>query len=392
VNASGGDARSPVLVVYGTRPEAIKVAPVVKELERHARLRPVVAVTGQHREMLDQVNQVFDITPDFDLNILSHGQTLYGITTKSLVGLEPIISEVAPAAVLVQGDTSTAFVAALAAFYQQVPVVHLEAGLRTSNKYNPFPEEMNRRLATQLTDVHLAPTTLARDNLLLENVPRESITVTGNTVIDALKVVTSVPRPVHDPQLERFLQAAGDRQVLVVTSHRRESWGEPIRHTAEAVAELARRHPDLMVLLPAHRNPVVRDAILPPLAGLDNVVVTEPLDYPDFCQALQRSTVVLTDSGGVQEEAPSLGKPVLVLRETTERPEAVTAGSAKLVGTDAGRIVAEVSRLLTDSAAYDEMAQARNPYGDGAAARRGVAAIAAFLGLGDRPSEFDPGV
>lgn len=391
MTAAGNETRKPVLVVYGTRPEAIKVAPVVKELERHDRLRPVVAVTGQHREMLDQVNEVFGITPDFDLDILSHGQTLSGITIKALSGLEPIITEVSPAALLVQGDTSTAFVAALAAFYQQVPVIHLEAGLRTSNKYNPFPEEMNRRLATQLTDVHLAPTALACDNLLRENVPRDRITVTGNTVIDALHVAVGVPGPVHDLQLAEFLRIAADRPVLVVTSHRRESWGEPIRHTARAVAELARRYPDLMVLLPAHRNPIVREAILPPLEGLDNVWVTEPLDYPDFCRALQRSTVVLTDSGGVQEEAPSLGKPVLVLRDTTERPEAVSAGSAKLVGTDEQRIVDEVSRLLTDRAAYDAMAQARNPYGDGAAARRGVEAIAAFLGLGESPEEFDPG-
>lgn len=388
---SGRDHRRPVLIVYGTRPEAIKVAPIVKEMERHGRLRPVVAVTGQHREMLDQVNRVFEIVPDYDLNILSHGQTLYGITTKALTGLEPIIDDVAPAALLVQGDTSTALAAALAAFYQKVPVVHLEAGLRTSNRYNPFPEEMNRRLTTQLADVHLAPTSLARDNLLLENVPRERITVTGNTVIDALRVVTSVPRPAHDPQFAQFLRNSTDRPVLLVTSHRRESWGEPIRRTARAVAELSRRHPELMVLLPAHRNPIVRDSILPPLEGCDSVVVTEPLDYPDFCQALQRSTIVLTDSGGVQEEAPSLGKPVLVLRETTERPEAVSAGSAKLVGTDERCIVAEVSRLIADPAAYDAMAQARNPYGDGAAARRGVDAIAAFLGLGRSPAEFDAG-
>jgi len=392
VSESGRDHRRPVLVVYGTRPEAIKVAPIVKELERHGRLRPVVAVTGQHREMLDQVNQVFDITPDYDLNILSQGQTLSDITTRALTGLEPIIEDAAPAAILVQGDTSTAFVAALAAFYQKVPVVHLEAGLRTSDKYNPFPEEMNRRLATQLTDVHLAPTSLARDNLLRENVPRERITVTGNTVIDALRMVISVPRPAHDPKFAEFLLSSMDRPVLLVTSHRRESWGEPIRRTARAVAELARRHPDLMVLLPAHRNPIVRDSILPPLEGLASVVVTEPLDYPDFCQALQRSTIVLTDSGGVQEEAPSLGKPVLVLRETTERPEAVSAGSAKLVGTDEQSIVREVSRLIADHAAYDEMAQTRNPYGDGAAARRGVDAIAAFLGLGEPPAEFDPAV
>jgi UDP-N-acetylglucosamine 2-epimerase (non-hydrolysing) len=387
---TGHSGRRPILLVYGTRPEAIKVAPVVKELERHPRLRPVVAVTGQHREMLDQVNEVFGITPDYDLNILSQGQTLYGITVKALTGLEPVIAEVAPAALLVQGDTTTAFAAALAAFYQQVPVVHLEAGLRTNNRYNPFPEEMNRRLATQLTDVHLAPTAIARENLLAEGVPADRITVTGNTVIDALQEVVGVPRAAHDPGFATLMATAGERPLLLVTSHRRESWGEPIRHTARAVARIAVAHPELLVLLPAHRNPVVRDAILPQLDGLANVLVTEPLDYPDFCQALRRSTVVLTDSGGVQEEAPSLGKPVLVLRETTERPEAVTAGSAKLVGTDEDRIVSEVERLLTDPAAYDAMATARNPYGDGRAAQRSVQAIAAFLGLGRPPAEFTP--
>jgi UDP-N-acetylglucosamine 2-epimerase (non-hydrolysing) len=385
---SGPDTRRAVLLVYGTRPEAIKVSPVVKELARHGALRPVVAVTGQHREMLDQLNRVFGIEPDFDLNIISPGQTLFGITVKALTGLEQIVRDVDPAALVVQGDTTTAFAAALAGFYQQVPVVHLEAGLRTSNRYNPFPEEMNRRLASQLADVHLAPTSEAKANLLAEDVPAERITITGNTVIDALYEVTSQVRAVHDPQFGRFLEEAGDRKVLLVTSHRRESWGDPMRSTAAAVAELARLFPELRVLLPAHRNPIVRDAIVPFLEGLSNVTVTEPLEYPDFCRALQRSTVVLTDSGGVQEEAPSLGKPVLVLRDTTERPEAVRAGVAKLVGTDQARIVAEVSQLLTDRIAYDAMAQHRNPYGDGLAARRSVEAIAAFLGLGPRPEEF----
>jgi UDP-N-acetylglucosamine 2-epimerase (non-hydrolysing) len=239
-----------------------------------------------------------------------------------------------------------------------------------------------------LTDVHLAPTSAARANLLLEDVAPDRITVTGNTVIDALYEVIREPRAVHNPELSQFLFEAGDRNVLLVTSHRRESWGEPIRHTAAAVAELARRFPELRVLLPVHKNPIVRDAILPALVGLPNVLVTEPLDYPDFCQALLRSSVVLTDSGGVQEEAPSLGKPVLVLRDTTERPEAVEVGAAKLVGTDERTIIAEVSSLLTDAAAYRAMTGGRNPYGDGQAARRSVAAIAAFLGLGPRPDEF----
>jgi UDP-N-acetylglucosamine 2-epimerase (non-hydrolysing) len=341
--------------------------------------------------MLDQVNAVFDIVPEYDLDILSQGQTLYGITTKSLIGLESVINEVRPAALLVQGDTTTAFAGALAAFYRQVAVVHLEAGLRTSNRFNPYPEEMNRRLTSQIADVHLAPTNIARDNLLREGIPRDRVIVTGNTVIDALFEVTSVTRPLREPRLDSLLRQQGDRPLLLVTTHRRESWGDPLRRTAAAVAELSRKFPELLVVLPAHRNPVVREAILPPLTGLGNVLVTEPLDYPDFCQTVGRSTVVLTDSGGVQEEAPSLGKPVLVLRDTTERPEAVLAGGARLVGTDQQRIVDEVSRLLTDPTAHAAMARARNPYGDGLAARRSVEAIAAFLGVGEPPKEFSVG-
>lgn len=376
-----------VMLVYGTRPEAIKMAPVVKELQRHPGLRPIVVVTGQHREMLDQVNQVFGIVPDHDLNIITPGQSLTEITVRSLAGLEPLLKTERPDLVLVQGDTTTCFAASLASFYQQIPVAHLEAGLRTDNRYNPFPEEINRRLTTQLASLHLAPTWIARGNLLASGVEEAAITVTGNTVIDALLEVTASEHPISDPTLAA-LAANQASPLLLVTSHRRESWGEPLRRTASAIARLVHAFPDLQVLLPAHRNPVVRDALLPSLEGLDRVHITEPLDYPDFCRALQLATIVLTDSGGVQEEAPALGKPVLVLRETTERPEAVHAGSALLVGTDADAIVAETTRLLTDAGHFDAMTRASNPYGDGRAAQRAVAAMAHVLGLGDAPEEF----
>ena len=339
--------------------------------------------------MLDQVNRVFGIVPDHDLNIISPGQSLTEITVRSLAGLEPLLKAERPDLVLVQGDTTTCFAASLASFYQQIPVAHLEAGLRTDNPYNPFPEEINRRLTTQIACLHLAPTPIARNNLLACGVEPASITVTGNTVIDALLEVTASERPISDPTL-RALASAPPSRLLLVTSHRRESWGEPLRRTASAIARLVRAFPDLQVLLPAHRNPVVRDALLPSLEGLDRVHITEPLDYPDFCRALQLSTIVLTDSGGVQEEAPALGKPVLVLRETTERPEAVHAGSALLVGTDPDAIVAETTRLLTDAAHFNAMTRASNPYGDGLAAQRAVTAMAHLLGFGEEAAEFRP--
>jgi UDP-N-acetylglucosamine 2-epimerase (non-hydrolysing) len=378
-----------VMLVYGTRPEAIKMAPVVKELARHPGLRPIVVVTGQHREMLDQVNRVFGIVPDHDLNIITPGQSLTEITVRSLTGLEPLLRAERPDLVLVQGDTTTCFAASLAAFYQQIPVAHLEAGLRTDNRYNPFPEEINRRLTTQLADLHLAPTSIARNNLLAAGVDPSTITVTGNTVIDALLEVTSSEPSISDPTLAALVSSRVS-PLLLVTSHRRESWGEPLTRTATAIARLVRAFPDLHVLLPAHRNPIVRAALLPVLEGLDRVHVTEPLDYPDFCRALQLATIVLTDSGGVQEEAPALGKPVLVLRETTERPEAVQAGAALLVGTDTEAIVAETTRLLTDADHFQSMIGAGNPYGDGHAAERAVSAMAHLLGLGDAPDEFSP--
>lgn len=375
-----------VMTVYGTRPEAIKMAPVVAELRRAERLEPVVAVTGQHREMLDQVNQIFEIVPDHDLDILVPGQTLVDVTNRALAGVNRLVRDVAPDAVLVQGDTTTAFAAALAAFYEQVPVVHLEAGLRTGNIYSPFPEEVNRRLTAPLTSLHLAPTATSRANLLREGIAPETITVTGNTVIDALQTTVGRQVPFSDPALDEI--AAARPKVLLVTAHRRESWGDRMAEAMAAIAEIARAEPDVVVVLPMHRNPIVRDVVLPALKGLGNVVLTEPMAYGEFARMLELSHVVLTDSGGVQEEAPSLGKPVLVMRDTTERPEAVDAGTVRLVGTDGERITAEVLQLLRDPAAYARMAEAVNPYGDGKAAPRAVAAIAELLGVGERIAEF----
>ena len=377
-----------ILVVYGTRPEAIKLAPVVGALAHRSQVEPVVVVTGQHRLMLDQVNTLFGIVPMHDLDLLRDRPDLTGITTRSLEGLGRIIESEKPALVVVQGDTTTVFAAALAAFYARVPVAHVEAGLRTHDRYNPFPEEINRRLTTDLTSLHLAPTPASRDNLLAENIGADDIVVTGNTVIDALLDVVGRGLPPTDPALARVADA---ERLVLVTTHRRESWGAPMARTARALARLAAAFPEVLYVLPAHLNPTVREVLLPPLEGLANVVVTEPLAYGDMAYVLAASELVLTDSGGVQEEAPSLGKPVLVLRETTERPEAVASGTVRLVGTDEDLIVAEVTRLLTDPLAYRSMAHAVNPYGDGLAAGRVVAAIEHFLGVGPRPDDFRPG-
>jgi UDP-N-acetylglucosamine 2-epimerase (non-hydrolysing) len=379
-----------ILIIYGTRPEAIKLAPVISALKLASTVDPVVAVTGQHRTMLDQVNSLFGIVPDFDLNILTDRQSLVGLTTRALQGVSEVVTDVKPHAVMVQGDTTTCFAGALAAFYQKVPVVHLEAGLRTTEKYDPFPEEANRRLTSHLASLHLAPTSMSRLNLIREGINEQSISITGNTVIDALISVVAKDLPVRDPGLSRMMATIDDRRLLLVTSHRRESWGKPMARTAVAVKTIANSFPDLQILLPAHLNPTVREVLLPPLKNLANVTITEPLSYSDFSQALSRSAVVLTDSGGVQEEAPSLGKPVLVMRDTTERPEAVGAGTVRLVGTDANMIINEVTRLLTDEYAYKSMAQAVNPYGDGHAAARVVAAVEHFFGRGKRLPDFDP--
>jgi len=377
-----------VMTIYGTRPEAIKMAPLIAALRAHPSLRPIVAVTGQHREMLDQVNELFDIVPDFDMDLMSPGATLTQIATRTLTASSELLERVLPDVVVVQGDTSSAFTAALAAFYHQIPVVHLEAGLRTGNIYSPFPEEANRRLTTPISTLHLAPTSTSRANLEAEGVAPESIAVTGNTVIDALRTATDKHVSFTDPKLTAAVVSG--RRILLVTCHRRESWGEKMTEAMGAVRTVAQRHPDLTVILPMHRNSIVREVIEPVLAGLDNVLLTEPLDYHEFAHLLKAAHIVLTDSGGVQEEAPSLGKPVLVMRETTERPEAVEAGTVLLVGTDGTTILEETLRLLEDEVAYATMANAVNPYGDGAAADRCVAAIAHMLGLGSRLPEFNP--
>lgn len=375
-----------IMTVYGTRPEAIKVAPIVKALQRSQTLRPHVVVTGQHRAMLDQVNEAFGIEPEADLDIFAPGQGLETTAAKTLERLTPVLKESRPDALVVQGDTSSAFVAGLAAFYQQIPVFHVEAGLRTETIWSPFPEEGNRRLLTRISSLHLAPTSVSKQNLLGEGVDPTTIAVTGNTVIDALLETVASPRPYQNEELAG-LELTG-RKLILVTSHRRESWGEPMERTAKALREIALREPDVQLVLPLHANPLVQDIFRPALEDLDNVLLTASLSYTDFAQLTAAATLVVTDSGGVQEEAPSLGKPVLVLRENTERPEAVDAGTVKLIGTDSERIITEVSRLLHEPAHYELMANAVNPYGDGKAAARTVAAIEQFFGLGDRLADF----
>lgn len=377
-----------VMVVFGTRPEAIKVAPVIAALQRSEQFEPVVAVTAQHREMLDQVLDLFEIVPDFDLNIIKPRQTLTDVTVNALSGLGPLIETEWPDAVVVQGDTTTTFVGALAAFYQQIPVVHMEAGLRTGDRYSPYPEEINRRLTTQLTALHLAPTRSNRDNLLRESVDPASIVVTGNTVIDALLWTVGRHVPYDDPRLEMI--DASDKPLLLVTAHRRESWGSGMNAIGAAIARLARSYPSLQIVFPIHKNPVVREAIVPQIDHFDNVTIVEPLAYGSFARLMKRSHIILTDSGGVQEEAPSLGKPVLVMRDTTERPEAMHYGTVKLVGADEEAIVSSVSELMDDQTAYDRMASAVNPYGDGLAADRTVQAIAHFMQIGPAAGEFNP--
>ncbi|MHA7156270.1 non-hydrolyzing UDP-N-acetylglucosamine 2-epimerase [Arthrobacter sp. TMN-50] len=375
-----------IMPIYGTRPEAIKMAPIVKALDESELFDCVVTVTGQHRAMLDQVNDLFGISPDHDLNIIQQRQTLTSIMTKTIDGLDQLFTKSKPDAVIVQGDTTTSTAAAIAAFYHGIPVVHVEAGLRSGDLFSPFPEEANRKITSQIASLHLAPTSISRDNLLAENIPIKDIVVTGNTVIDALLETVKKQVPFVDPQLEKL--ALSGRNILLVTTHRRENQGEAMRGVGRAIARIAESEPELMIVLPVHKNPAVREAVLPALEGKPNVVVTEPLAYGEFTRLLSLAHIVLTDSGGVQEEAPSLGKPVLVMRENTERPEAVDAGTVRLIGTDENRIVFEVSRLLNDANAFSEMANAVNPYGDGGAAGRSVAAIAQLFDCGTRISEF----
>jgi UDP-N-acetylglucosamine 2-epimerase (non-hydrolysing) len=376
------------MTVYGTRPEAIKVAPVIQAIETSRTLQGITVVTGQHREMLDQVNELFGIVPEHDLNILKHRQTLAGITSRVLEGLDPILEATKPDAVMVQGDTTTSTAAALAAFYRQIPVVHLEAGLRSHDITSPFPEEANRKITTQIAALHLAPTAASKANLLREGITAADIAVTGNTVIDALLMTAGKEVPFADPVLENLASSA--RPILLVTTHRRENWGDNMHGVGRALARIARSEPELVIVLPAHRNPIVREALLPYLKGLENVLVTEPLPYGEFTRMLGLARIVLTDSGGVQEEAPSLGKPVLVMRENTERPEAVDAGTVILIGTNEDRIVKDVERLIHDPVLYATMANAVNPYGDGNASRRVLAAVAELLGVGERVEDFQP--
>ncbi|MEW6183127.1 MAG: UDP-N-acetylglucosamine 2-epimerase (non-hydrolyzing) [Bacillota bacterium] len=379
-----------VLVVFGTRPEAIKMAPVIQALERADAFQAVVAVTAQHREMLDQVLALFGIVPRYDLNIMQEGQTLFGVTVRALNGLERVLREVRPDVVLVHGDTTTTFTAALAAFYLKIPVGHVEAGLRTGEKYAPFPEEINRHLTAVLSDVNFAPTARARSALLNEGVDAGGIFVTGNTVIDALFQVVRPDYRFGDGALETAVNSG--RRVILVTTHRRENWGEPLAGVYRALKRVVMNHDDITVVFPVHRNPVVSQAAAKEFADCPRVHLTEPLPYGDFANLMSKSFLVLTDSGGLQEEAPALGKPVLVLRDVTERPEAVDAGTVMLVGTEESRVFAAVERLLNDSTFYKRMAEAVNPYGDGRAAARIEEGLRCFFGLGPRPVEFSPPV
>lgn len=367
-----------VLSVFGTRPEAIKMAPIVDELKRDCRFNSKVCVTGQHRQMLDQVLELFDISPEFDLNVMKPGQDLTDVTTSIMLGLRCVLQEFKPDYVLVHGDTATTLSATLAAYYQQVKVGHVEAGLRTHNIYSPWPEEGNRKVTGCLANLHFAPTETSKNNLLAENIPQQSILVTGNTVIDALFMVRDkLNENIQLKQTfsERFNFLNHDRRVVLITGHRRESFGGGFERICTAISTLASKFKDVDFVYPMHLNPNVREPVSRLLSGRTNIFLIEPQDYLPFVYLMNRSFLILTDSGGIQEEAPSLGKPVLVMRDTTERPEAVEAGTVKLVGTDVERIVNEVTTLLTDVSAYESMSVAHNPYGDGCASARILNAI-----------------
>jgi len=358
-----------ILSIIGTRPEVVKMAPIVKECERRGgRIQHTIVMTGQHRDMCRPFLELFSISPDWDLEIMRQDQTLNSIISSILTALPPVLAKVAPDIVLVQGDTSSAFAAALAAFHAKIPVGHVEAGLRTRSKYNPFPEEMNRTLIGRIADFHFAPTAWARENLLQEGVASHCIFVTGNTSIDALKMVLASCRAQSDRRVDGIDLGIG--RVIAVTTHRRESFGEPMANTLRALRTIVTSYPDVHIVLPVHYNPNVRTQVYELLDGVPRIHLVEPLEYRSFINLLDQAYLVLTDSGGVQEEAPSLGKPVLVLRETTERPEGIDAGTARLVGTNVENVVAAVSRLLDDGPAYEAMACAVNPYGDGTAAVR----------------------
>lgn len=376
-----------IAFVFGTRPEAIKMVPVILEMKKyHDMFEPMVIVTGQHREMLDQVLSIFGIKPDYDLAIMEKGQTLSGILTKAIQGLEEIFLRERPDMVLVQGDTSTTFAAALAAFYHRIPVGHIEAGLRTGNKYSPFPEEINRTLTGHLATIHFAPTEISVGNLLKEGIDRKQILLSGNTVIDALQKIA-----VKDFDLASLgLEIAANKKMILVTTHRRENWGMPLKNTCQAIKTIAEKYADqVQFVIPVHKNPIVQESVQQILAEVPNVKLIEPVDYEPFVHLMKRSDIILTDSGGIQEEAPSLGKPVLVLRDTTERPEAVTAKTVKIVGTNPETIIKETELLLTDEKEYQLMSKANNPYGDGKASERIILRLLNLFGFVDKkPDEF----
>lgn len=362
-----------VLCVFGTRPEAIKMAPLVKYLEADSRFDLKVCVTAQHREMLDQVLELFDIHPDFDLDLMKHKQTLNDVTAKIVVQMKPVLMEFKPDVVLVHGDTATTFATSLAAYYEQIAVGHVEAGLRTGNIYSPWPEEANRKLTGAITTYHFAPTKESQDNLLRENVHSGAITVTGNTVIDALLLVRDKLKTDINLQSEmskKFAYLDDNKKLILVTGHRRENFGQGFENICKALARIASKYEDVEILYPVHLNPAVSEPVNRLLSNVPNIKLIEPQQYLEFVYLMDRSTIILTDSGGIQEEAPSLGKPVLVMRDTTERPEAVSSGTVKLVGTDVEKICFEMERLLTDTQAYKDMSFAHNPYGDGHACKR----------------------
>ncbi len=374
------------MTVFGTRPEAIKMAPLVKELEKREEIESIVAVTAQHRQMLDQVLEIFDITPDYDLNIMKDRQTLMDITARATTGLYEVINEAKPDIVLVHGDTSTTFAGALAAFYNQTAIGHVEAGLRTYDKYSPFPEEMNRRLTGAMAELHFSPTVNNKNNLLKENIDESKIYITGNTVIDALKTTVKEDYEFHSVTGVDF-----SKKVIVVTAHRRENLGEPLKNICEALRDIATEFEnEVQIVYPMHMNPLVRETATKALGGLSNVHLIEPVDVCELHNLMKRAYLVMTDSGGLQEEAPSLGKPVLVLRNETERPEAVAAGTVKIAGVDKETIKSMAKELLTDKDAYDKMAKAVNPYGDGNASKRTVDAILYHFGvIEDRPEDYN---
>lgn len=362
-----------VMTIFGTRPEAIKMAPLVLELEKYEEIESIVTVTAQHREMLDQVLEAFDVTPDYDLNIMKSRQTLVDVATRGLEGLDRIMKEAEPDIVLVHGDTATTFIGSLAAFYNKIAVGHVEAGLRTWNKYSPYPEEMNRQLTGVIADLHFSPTEKSAQNLINEGKDESRISITGNTAIDALH--TTVREEYTHPILEKI----GEDKMILLTAHRRENLGEPMRNMFRAINRLLEKYDDIQIVYPMHMNPAVREVADEILGDNDRVHLIEPLEVVDFHNFAARSHIILTDSGGIQEEAPSLGKPVIVLRDTTERPEGIEAGTLKLAGTEEETIFELTGELLSDSAAYDKMAKASNPYGDGEASRRIVEALLDFL-------------